>query len=206
MRTGTSRAFPTYFNPRPPCGGRLEERGLEQQRVAISIHVPRAGDDPAPTAHRRAHKDFNPRPPCGGRRWLASVMLDDEQFQSTSPVRGTTSTNRCWCQRFLISIHVPRAGDDQRGQFGGSSHTDFNPRPPCGGRRWLASVMLDDEQFQSTSPVRGTTFSLLPLHFIKQNFNPRPPCGGRLLRRGCLLPDAYFNPRPPCGGRPCAGR
>ena len=52
------------------------------------------------------------------------------EFQSTSPVRGTTSGQILLYFSSFISIHVPREGDD-----GGESHiartvNDFNPRPP----------------------------------------------------------------------------
>ena len=55
---------------------------------------------------------------------------------------------------------------------------NFNPLPPCGGRRHSS-----------------VTFSSLV------NFNPLPPCGGRLrITRPPEMP-ADFNPLPPCGGR-----
>ena len=58
------------------------------------------------------------------------------------------------------------------------SSKDFNPRPPCGGRR---------------------TNALEVSHL--GHFNPRPPCGGRLSPRLWSTSSADFNPRPPCGGR-----
>ena len=77
-----------------------------------------------------------------------------------------------------ISIHAPREGGDLVFLEIFHSSTDFNPRPPRGGRRV--------EQTHSISI---------------QHFNPRPPRGGR-LRRGRLSWSAFdFNPRPPRGGR-----
>ena len=35
----------THFNPRPPCGGRLEYDDDEIYNLAISIHVPHVEDD-----------------------------------------------------------------------------------------------------------------------------------------------------------------
>ena len=78
---------------------------------------------------------------------------------------------------------------------------DFNPRPPCGGRRLS-----------------------LTCHRCSTYFNPRPPCGGRLCKfftidkskpisihalrvegdgfsLWAVTTTADFNPRPPCGGR-----
>ena len=73
-------------------------------------------------------------------------------FQSTSPVRGTTAQRLCIPLRTVISIHVPREGDDDRHirklrkqyisihvpregddrsfRYRYLRQTDFNPRPP----------------------------------------------------------------------------
>ena len=56
-------------------------------------------------------------------------------FQSTSPVRGTTKVRVLHLLVQVISIHVPREGDDESN----------------------APVLLTYDLFQSTSPVRGTT-------------------------------------------------
>ena len=78
------------------------------------------------------------------------------KFQSTSPVRGMTSVTEAAMWMRVISIHIPRAGDDRffviiippvsaisihipRAGDDGWSATratraaDFNPHPPCGG-------------------------------------------------------------------------
>ena len=52
------------------------------------------------------------------------------QFQSTSPVRGTTAYGMDATTAYQISIHVPREGDDNsRGKVNNFGF-DFNPRPP----------------------------------------------------------------------------
>ena len=104
---------------------------------------------------------FNPRPPCGGR--LANDIgqhLTAEIFQSTSPMRGTTSSIIASYTFKIISIHVPHAGDDViRHTLEPTPSKYFNPRPPCGGRLEVDSGYIG--QF---------------------DFNPRPPCGGRLIK------------------------
>ena len=35
----------SYFNPRPPCGGRPKKRETQTEQKHISIHVPRVEDD-----------------------------------------------------------------------------------------------------------------------------------------------------------------
>ena len=58
--------------------------------------------------------------------------------------------------RCLISIHVPRVEDDKGMATKSLARTNFNPRPPWGGRR--------RQQFEDV---------------FELDFNPRPPCGGR---------------------------
>ena len=102
--------------------------------------------------------DFNPRPPCGGRH---STMMDTfseklfqstapvwgpttgsctpvpaHQFQSTAPVWGPTSLQVCGPESLAISIHGPRVGADPSSSMVLPRTSDFNPRPPCGGRPW----------------------------------------------------------------------
>ena len=167
------------FNPRPPCGGR------------------RARDTP-----RQHSLDFNPRPPCGGRLSIRCPVLLLIRFQSTAPVWGPTCTLFEALHSESISIHGPRVGADNLINHLAVAGTNFNPRPPCGGRR------------RTFVPFKH-----------RWNFNPRPPCGGRLElvfprfglknisihgpRVGadstlelCKTSIMNFNPRPPCGGRP----
>ena len=112
--------------------GKLEKCGLH---LEISIHVPRVEDD----AYRSAS------------------FYNYKKFQSTSPVWRTTAEIDSFIGSMPISIHVPRVEDDKSSSFVWGLCSDFNPRPPCGGRRI--------GQRHST---------------IIKNFNPRPPCGGRL--------------------------
>ena len=59
------------------------------------------------------------------------------------------------------------------------AYRNFNPRPPCGGRR--------DRHHRQKGPVCISTHALLAegdadgesVDFVYINFNPRPPCGGR---------------------------
>ena len=122
-----------------------------------------------------------------------------------------------------ISIHAPRVGGDSVRHFTlpgfhyfnprppcggrrycchyGTSPANFNPRPPCGGRRISIYANAIDSIFQSTPPVWGATDELLNHFGDWANFNPRPPCGGRRNPEKFIAVGDYFNPRPPCGGR-----
>ena len=92
----------------------------------------------------------------------------EREFQSTSPVRGTT----------IYRIRTETRADN------------FNPRPPCGGRR-DGSV---SENVQMTISIHVPRAG--------DDNNGRPPCGGR--RKSfpkCLFSMCDNNGRPPCGGR-----
>ena len=122
------------FNPRPPCGGRL------------------------PSRHGRSSRPhFNPRPPCGGRRGSRRTSQLTYQFQSTSPMRGTTAADPSagWGGKFQSTS--PMRGTTSTGAGRRQGLYNFNPRPPCGGRPWLACCSFRLMLFQSTSPMRGTT-------------------------------------------------
>ena len=58
---------PLHFNPRPPCGGRPRKEGYRQLCLVISIHVLRVEDDCSKSETCLQVTNFNPRPPCGGR-------------------------------------------------------------------------------------------------------------------------------------------
>ena len=124
-----------HFNPRPPCGGRLNDWAESNGARIISIHVPRVEDDTCEISFMILPRDFNPRPPCGGRRCGGYRGQTVHRFQSTSPVWRTT---------------LPHGECRPQSQ-------DFNPRPPCGGRQTYTDVGANGETFQSTSPVWRTT-------------------------------------------------
>ena len=56
-------------------------------------------------------------------------------FQSPSSVWRTTQSLHTPDKYRLISIHVLRVEDDLMPRPAGRGTFDFNPRPPCGGRR-----------------------------------------------------------------------
>ena len=154
-----------------------------------------------PKWHWPCSRDFNPHAPCGARHVLPFA-------------KGG----------FCISIHVPLAGHDMRLDGRRVRTTDFNPRAPCGARRvsdpTAAAVRIFQSTcplrgttyrkngidgwilFQSTCPLRGTTVPLEPCGCLSAYFNPRAPCGARQswrLRRHHRI--RHFNPRAPCGAR-----
>ena len=87
----------------------------------ISIHVPRAGCDPATLSTRSPCPHFNPRTPCGVRP--SAIILSrscPRYFNPRTPCGVRRLRRAARIHRRAISIHVPRAGCD--GKF-----DDFNP-------------------------------------------------------------------------------
>ena len=127
------------------------------------------------------------------------------KFQSTPPVRGATCPRRLPGAFERISIHAPRAGGDLSSEEAATSIANFNPRPPCGGRRYRACAEagrleisihapraggdtaperrdLRLTRFQSTPPVRGAT--IVELDGVKLDaFQSTPPVRGATTGR-----------------------
>ena len=121
-------------------------------------------------------------------------------FQSTRPVRGATPSAGDVGSREPISIHAPRAGRDG-GQRMGNVRTDisihapragrdingadyvidiidFNPRAPCGARRYIRAAKMGRE-ISIHAPRAGRDQATQQESNQPSDFNPRAPCGAR---------------------------
>ena len=123
--------------------------------------------------------NFNPPSPCGEGRRHGQHLHFAQEFQSTLPVWGGTSSQVHAVQPQGISIHPPRVGRD-------FSRTVTAPGP---------------SKFQSTLPVGGGTRYICSFGVFGLNFNPPSPWGEgrRPPQTGTFL--LYFNPPSPWGGR-----
>ena len=153
---GRSRSV--NFNPRAPCGARLDDLNF-----LCLFH------------------DFNPRAPCGARPTTPAGPLICASFQSTRPVWGATrSAARTPCPRryfnprapcgarhaltscpqhgSVISIHAPRVGRDNA--------------KPVRFVYWGISIH---------APRVGRDLYSLRIAITPIHFNPRAPCGARPL-------------------------
>ena len=174
-----SRPLHSNFNPRTPCGVRLEKEVVVTLTDYISIHAPRVGCDQANQVTFRELVDFNPRTPCGVRPRLSTVFLAISSFQSTHPVWGATIPCCGRPGRRSISIHAPRVGCDD----------STDPRIK---RRYL---------FQSTHPVWGaTTQALQSMSFLWIFQSTHPVWGATGPGGGCgQLPQISIHaPRVGC--------
>ena len=130
------------FNPRAPCGARLQLSPLPMYGSGISIHAPRVGRD-------------------SGRRLAA---LRTTTFQSTRPVWGaTTRTTGRACRHGQFQSTRPVWGATRAGSLSLSLSTYFNPRAPCGARLQTEFSFERAAIFQSTRPVWGATTILARL-------------------------------------------
>ena len=101
-----------HFNPLPPCGG----------RHLLFDFI-------------RWIANFNPLPPCGGRPSHLEPSSSVRTFQSTPSVWRETNHLQAPPSQRHISIHSLRVeGDAALARHTDAAH-DFNPLPPCGGRR-----------------------------------------------------------------------
>ena len=146
-----------YFNPLPPCGGRpqLLRRFAAQRPFQSTPSVWRETVDALRQTIQR--NDFNPLPPCGGRQLRKhpinakrgisihslrvegdperSRLPDQVQFQSTPSVWRETGLQEYadLSTEFQSTPSVWR--ETSSSAFFAAITTDFNPLPPCGGRR-----------------------------------------------------------------------
>ena len=122
------------FNPRSPCGERLDggaeiysliefqstlpvwgATAADQQRQAsieISIHAPRVGSDCAAWRISGCIYGFQSTLPVWGATLQKSSGFFTGLFQSTLPVWGATASCMFWHRLTYISIHAPRVGSD----------------------------------------------------------------------------------------------
>ena len=124
-----------------------------------------------------------------------------------------------------ISIHALRGEGDKREKQAESKETDFNPRPPWGGRPLkIMSIQFGSVLFQSTPSVGRATMSMRQFVIQAIKFQSTPSVGRATiflcisLYRSVISIHAlrgegdtagfisqtsrsHFNPRPPWGGR-----
>ena len=100
---------------------------------------------------------FNPRSPCGERQGIQNSSRQFSHISIHAPRVGSDSCSGCLTSFSLISIHAPRVGSDSTRTLHCTDGTDFNPRSPCGERRYVTDVSKS----------------------VSHDFNPRSPCGER---------------------------
>ena len=172
----------TEFQSTRPVRGATLERQILEDAFTISIHAPRAGRDCSALQPCLKNQLFQSTRPVRGAtqhpselqeiHWISihapragrdpngsKIIFKGMEFQSTRPVRGATFLHFQQHHQVPISIHAPRAGRDFSAGYVRGRPSYFNPRAPCGARRFTLSILRSTLAFQSTRPVRGATFN-----------------------------------------------
>ena len=188
------------FNPRPPCGGRQFRIAYTYQCYLISIHGPRVGADFCTVKLSTQIIHFNPRPPCGGRPIAYTNTYRPSTISIHGPRVGADRVRRLCGLCGVISIHGPRVGADKQRPPVAYCASYFNPRPPCGGRRfpWILPIYLHNISIHG--PRVGADSAALRRYLVQVDFNPRPPCGGRLTANGYSAEWLLFQSTAPVWG------
>ena len=108
-------------------------------------------------------------------------------FQSTRPVRGATMKAVNNSLSGIFQSTRPVRGATKNSRMARRSHSNFNPRAPCGARQLAVGSPVRLSVFQSTRPVRGATTSTANAGSLLYYFNPRAPCGARQQKYTKLL-------------------
>ena len=101
------------FNPRSPCGERLNPQNQMLYTPAISIHAPRVGSD-FRSVRTGLFREFISihAPRVGSDNMVTRLSGRITTFQSTLPVWGATALAAAATSTKEISIHAPRVGSD----------------------------------------------------------------------------------------------
>ena len=174
-----------HFYPRSPCGERPALCAEFAACVAISIHVPLAGNvlpfsktplsgflflstfplrgtSGIPDTIHGIFGYFYPRSPCGERHEHGEEGWWYWKFLSTFPLRGTSFVPCVVMPHLLISIHVPLAGNVSEPYIFISELSVFLSTFPLRGTSSSSfTFLVRPSRFLSTFPLRGTSVCLL---------------------------------------------
>ncbi len=128
--------------------------------------------------------NFNPRTPCGVRPGNDKGNITTLDISIHAPLAGCDPEMiRVTLQRLIFQSTHPLRGATSNFDRCRSLWIYFNPRTPCGVRRFATQqCCCETNRFQSTHPLRGATYHLFKVLFGIWDFNPRTPCGVRRSR------------------------
>ena len=169
--------FDSYFNPRPPWGGR--QIGGSKMRYTIEFQsTPSVGR----ATISRCCSAISERISIHALRGEGDVYS-----QIKKPARG-------------ISIHALRGEGDISSvvQILGIG-IDFNPRPPWGGRPYSVQPDVNSLYDFNPRPPWGGRHNFKFELMSSRYFNPRPPWGGRLKSERIIYHAFAFQSTPSVG-------
>ena len=167
---------------------------------AISIHAPRAGSDGPGVRAAGASGISIHAPRAGSDEQGHPAQFCTGAISIHAPRVGSDVSVPSVVALHDISIHAPRVGSDTCWTCSPASTRNFNPRSPCGERRWEVVQGILDSEFQSTLPVWGATGTSLDCLTDGDYFNPRSPCGERLVGLSIRIHTVGFQSTLPVWG------
>ena len=199
--SGPTRFSGCDFNPRAPCGARPARPQISSASKTFQPTRPLRGATIISNLYFKKVV-FQPTRPLRGATMPAGERQEDETFQPTRPLRGATLVLLSGKPSSNISTHAPLAGRDRAScrifrapirfqptrPLRGATislwcskmrRQNFNPRAPCGARRYAdagSGVLL---HFNPRAPCGARQNSPKILFWRATNFNPRAPCGAR---------------------------
>ena len=162
-RISSTAASPSaYFNPRSPCGERLQQLALCPAIEVFQSTLPVRGATNGNGRKLANTYKFQSTLPVRGATRLGSFGVSTIQFQSTLPVRGATGDLSAGPGRAAgFQSTLPVRGATRWKVVKRPRPKNFNPRSPCGERRFARDGKDIVLLFQSTLPVRGATSRFL---------------------------------------------
>ena len=172
----------SYFNPRPPWGGRQTRGRQTPPRSVISIHALRGEGDTLSAVDYVTRIMISIHALRGeGDDWLCSAQ--DWLMISIHALRGegdkTNTGLVAYAKAFQSTPSVGRATALRPRSL--SSRRTFQSTPSVGRATAKAAKNKLNNLFQSTPSVGRATCSSRRDSFRLSYFNPRPPWGGRLF-------------------------
>ena len=150
--------------------------------------------------------EFQSAHPVRGATFFGFRILPAPLFQSTRPVWGATASHLTRRSSRRISIHAPRVGRDRLRAQKNLCCGHFNPRAPCGARRFPETAGGVQCEFQSTRPVWGATYMEFPAQYVNGFQSTRPVWGATDMYLIKVSPDKEFQSTRPVWGATYSGK
>ena len=188
------------FNPRSPCGERLELTARYIPVMRFQSTLPLRGAT-CSCCHASWHLQISIHAPLAGSDDWDMRTGDSFSISIHAPLAGSDC---CEDRAFPRGMHFnPRSpcGERPSRQHNTPPHYHFNPRSPCGERHHAENQLFQIVEFQSTLPLRGATKDLWATEQVPLISIHAPLAGSDRSNSCFILVDVYFNPRSPCGER-----
>ena len=121
-------------------------------------------------------------------------------FQSTPPARGATPPRIATGRQYGFQSTPPARGGDCAAWRRSPASSDFNPRPPRGGRLRVPAAVPGRRHISIHAPREGGDPSQYALAQRGGYFNLRPPRGGRRSSTTASQTWKTFQSTPPARG------